>query len=229
MIEVDPRLQDHAVGVEQQIVELANQADRAAEEGRPAEEAQLRGELDELYDELAVVAERLADEVLPQPTPALVHAEAVRAGPVRVVVRSDTGAAGGLTRALSRHPDRVEMVSESGQPEEADLVVVELAQPDPAEALAMARGLLVEDPRRRVVVWTVHDDPELMLEALRGGVAGFLHSSMTDGELVEHLERAHAGEVVVDPQLAARAVLDVAHRSVTPPLGRVPDSSYLER
>jgi DNA-binding NarL/FixJ family response regulator len=229
MIEVDPRLQDHAVGLELQIVELAHQADVAAEEARPAEEAHIRDELSELYDELAVVAERLAEEALPQPAPTLVHAEAVRDGPVRVVVRSDTGAAGSVTRALAAAAERVELVSDSVPGEAPDLVLVELAQPDPSEGLAMVRGMLMEDPRHRVVIWTVHDDPDVMLEALRGGVAGFLHSSMTDGELVDHLERAHAGEVVVDPQLATRAVLELAHRTVSPPLGRVPDSSHLER
>ncbi len=62
MAEVDPQLQDHAVGLELEIVELARKADQAALEGWPDEEASLRKELDTLYAELASVAERLTSE-----------------------------------------------------------------------------------------------------------------------------------------------------------------------
>jgi len=63
MVDVAPHLQDHAVGLEMEIVELARQADQAAQEGWPDREAELRKELDGLYGELASVAEELTDEV----------------------------------------------------------------------------------------------------------------------------------------------------------------------
>ena len=63
MVDVAPHLQDHAVGLELEIVELARQADEAAHDGWPEREAQLRKELDGLYSELASVAERLTAEV----------------------------------------------------------------------------------------------------------------------------------------------------------------------
>ena len=62
MVEVDPQLQDHAVGLEMEIVELARQADEAAHDGWPEREAELRSQLDKLYAELASVADRLTDE-----------------------------------------------------------------------------------------------------------------------------------------------------------------------
>jgi hypothetical protein len=63
MVDVAPHLQDHAVGLEMEIVELARQADQAAQEGWPDREAELRQELNALYTELATVAERLTQEV----------------------------------------------------------------------------------------------------------------------------------------------------------------------
>jgi hypothetical protein len=63
MVDVAPHLQDHAVGLEMEIVELARQADEAAHDGWPEREAQLRKELEGLYSELASVAERLTEEV----------------------------------------------------------------------------------------------------------------------------------------------------------------------
>ncbi len=69
MVDVDPQLQDHAVGLEMEIVELARRADQAAQEGWPAEEAELRQELNGLYSELATVAERLTDEMAAATSP----------------------------------------------------------------------------------------------------------------------------------------------------------------
>jgi hypothetical protein len=63
MVDVAPHLQDHVVGLELEIVELARQADQAAHEGWPQREAELRRELNALYTELATVAERLTEEV----------------------------------------------------------------------------------------------------------------------------------------------------------------------
>ena len=75
MVDVDPQLQDHAVGLEMEIVELARRADQAAQEGWPDQEADLRRELDGLYGELATVAERLTDEVAATTAPPEVAAE----------------------------------------------------------------------------------------------------------------------------------------------------------
>jgi hypothetical protein len=84
MVDVAPQLQDHAVGLEMEIVELARQADQAAQEGWPGREAELREELQKLYTELASVADRLTDEVeattAPAELAALPAAEAVRLG-----------------------------------------------------------------------------------------------------------------------------------------------------
>lgn len=71
MVDIAPHLQDHAVGLEMEIVELARQADQAAHEGWPEREAELRQELDALYAELASVAERLTEEVTAAPAPEL--------------------------------------------------------------------------------------------------------------------------------------------------------------
>ncbi len=74
MVDVAPHLQDHAVGLEMEIVELARQADQAAHEGWPDKEAQLRRELNTLYSELATVAEKLTEEVTAAAPPAAVDA-----------------------------------------------------------------------------------------------------------------------------------------------------------
>jgi len=58
----DPRLEDHAIGVELQITELVEQMARARVQGRFEQVAELQPEVDALQDELARTAESIADE-----------------------------------------------------------------------------------------------------------------------------------------------------------------------
>ena len=58
----DPRLEDHAIGVELQITELVEKMERARVQGRFERGAQLQPELTDLQNELAATADRIAGE-----------------------------------------------------------------------------------------------------------------------------------------------------------------------
>lgn len=58
----DPRLEDHAIGVELQITELVEKMERARVQGRLERVAQLQPELAALQEELAATADRIAGE-----------------------------------------------------------------------------------------------------------------------------------------------------------------------
>ena len=69
----DPRLADHAVGLELELAELVEQRERARVQHRLAEADRLQREIDGLQLELADTAEKLASS----PRPVTVHAEHV--------------------------------------------------------------------------------------------------------------------------------------------------------
>jgi hypothetical protein len=56
---MNPRLEDHLLGVELQLVELVERRERAAVQGRRADVARLQAEIDALQLELAQNAEHL--------------------------------------------------------------------------------------------------------------------------------------------------------------------------
>jgi hypothetical protein len=58
----DPRLEDHAVGVELQMTELVEKLERARVQGQLERADELQGELDVLQDDLVVTSETIADE-----------------------------------------------------------------------------------------------------------------------------------------------------------------------
>ena len=57
---MDPRLEDHAVGLELQIVELEERRKRAAVQGRADDAARFQQEIEALQSELASTAELAA-------------------------------------------------------------------------------------------------------------------------------------------------------------------------
>jgi DNA-binding NarL/FixJ family response regulator len=64
--------------------------------------------------------------------------------------------------------------------------------------------LLADEPPFRVVIFTDADNERLLFEALRLGVSGYLLKSIDGAALADHLERAHGGEVVIDPTMATQ-------------------------
>jgi hypothetical protein len=64
----DPRLEDHVVGVELQIVELVEQRERALVQERHQDALRIQREIDSLQEEMARAAEKLtkADAEIPE-------------------------------------------------------------------------------------------------------------------------------------------------------------------
>jgi DNA-binding NarL/FixJ family response regulator len=118
----------------------------------------------------------------------------------------------GLKAMLARFTGRIRVVGQAGSAEEAQPVVAALA-PDivlcdvrlrGSSGLDLCRRLVEQDPGCRVVLLSVYDDEQYLYQALRAGAAGYLLKRVSGEELVAALERAHAGETVVDATMAAR-------------------------
>ncbi len=61
----DPRLEDHALGIELQLAELVDQAERARVQGRLDEAESIQAEMERLQQELAETAERVSQTAEP--------------------------------------------------------------------------------------------------------------------------------------------------------------------
>jgi DNA-binding NarL/FixJ family response regulator len=140
--------------------------------------------------------------------------------PLRVVVVDDHQMVlDGLRAMLAAYSDQVEIVGEATEPELA-IKVITGQEPDITLLDVRLRGssgldLCAEIRKRRpdckVVFLTVYDDEQYLYQALRLGAAGFLLKRVRGAELVDHLQRIHQGEVLIDPSLAAKVAMSVAH------------------
>lgn len=124
----------------------------------------------------------------------------------------------GLTAMLSHFPAEADVVGTATCRAQA-LAVVAQTLPDIVlcdvrlgrdSGLDLTANLLASHPDVKVVLLTVYDDEHYLFQALRAGARGYILKRVDARELVGHLRRVDAGEVVIDPALAGRVALSAA-------------------
>jgi len=128
---------------------------------------------------------------------------------LRVVLADDEAMVrAGLRLLIEGEPD-LEVVGEAVDGEDAvrvvaqtspDVVLMDVRMPR-LNGLDAARAILEEAPSTRVIVLTTFDEDEVVDEAMRRGVAGFLLKSSPPEDMVEAVRRASRGQGVIDPSV----------------------------
>jgi DNA-binding NarL/FixJ family response regulator len=133
---------------------------------------------------------------------------------IRVLVVDDHAVVREGLRAFLDLQDGIDVVGEASDGDEAiaaaeellpDVVLMDLVMPR-LDGLAAMRALRERVPGARVIVLTSFLDDEKVLPALRAGAAGYLLKNAAPQELARAIRAAFAGEVVLDPVVAARLV-----------------------
>ena len=115
----------------------------------------------------------------------------------------------GIRRGLESAGE--EVVGEADNGEEAlelvrstspDIVLMDLSMPV-LDGVSATRRITEEFPEVRVVVLTMHDDPQRTRAALEAGAIGYMTKGTSFADVLDTLRRAMAGEEVLSPQLAA--------------------------
>jgi two-component system, NarL family, response regulator DegU len=117
----------------------------------------------------------------------------------------------GLRRTLA--DAGLEVVGEAEDGEQAqqlairlrpDVVLMDVSMPG-SDGIAVTRRLRSRAPETRVVILTMHDDPELLERAWAAGAVGYLVKDASGADVVEGVRRAHAGARAISPSLSAAA------------------------
>jgi two-component system nitrate/nitrite response regulator NarL len=130
--------------------------------------------------------------------------------PIRILIVDDhTLFRSGIKLVLQRHTG-FEVVGEAGDGLEGvkrakqlkpDVVLLDLHMSGTGGLEALR--LLVEDmPETQVIMLTVSEDAEDLLETLRAGARGYLLKNIDTEFLLESIQRAARGESVMSPQIA---------------------------
>lgn len=86
------------------------------------------------------------------------------------------------------------------------LMDVSMSTTDGVEACRQMRSSV---PNTRVVMLTMHTDPETLSAALRAGAVGYLVKDCTTDEVAEAVRLAANGDTVLSPQLAESLLAEV--------------------
>src|SRR5258706_10942464 len=141
----------------------------------------------------------------------------------RIIIADDHELARlGLRTMLEPEPD-LEVIGEAATGREAvalssrlqpDLVLMDIRMPD-LDGLVATRAIKEELPRTSILIVTLSEDPDYLLEALRVGAAGFVLKDASRREVVAAVRQVLSGESPLDPKLAAQLIRRLAGQ--TPP------------
>jgi len=84
-----------------------------------------------------------------------------------------------------------------------DLVLMDIDMPGD-DGIATTRRLKAEFPQVTVVMLTVHDATEKLLEAIKAGAQGYLVKNIRSAELLDQLRGLRRGEAAITRRMAAR-------------------------
>jgi len=93
-----------------------------------------------------------------------------------------------------------------------DVVVQDLSMP-PLNGMTVIRGIHDVDPRIRIVVVTMWEDPALAAEAFRCGATAFLLKTCAVSELLEAVQFALQQKSYVTPLIASGMIESLTHPS----------------
>jgi len=117
-------------------------------------------------------------------------------------------------RAMLTGQRGLELVGEAANGREAlalcrrlqpDLALIDVRMPE-LDGLATCRGIKQECPATSVILVTVHENPEYLLEALKAGAAGYVLKDITQRELIASVGRVLHGESLLNKELVIRLV-----------------------
>ncbi len=95
-----------------------------------------------------------------------------------------------------------------------DLVLMDIDLPG-EDGVAITRRLKDELPHVTVVMLTVHDDTEKLLEAIKAGAQGYLVKNIRSAELLDQLRGLTRGEAAISRRMATR-ILEEFRREAMP-------------
>jgi DNA-binding NarL/FixJ family response regulator len=139
-------------------------------------------------------------------------------GPTRLAIVDDHELAReSLQNMLSDEID-IEIVGEAANGRQAlllcsrlrpDLILMDVRMPE-MDGLAATKEVKQRYPEISVMMLTMHENPDYLLEALKAGAAGYVLKDAPQDEIIEAVRRVRNGESPLDPELAARLLRRLA-------------------
>jgi len=129
--------------------------------------------------------------------------------------------ADGDVQVVAQAADGIEAIEKAVQAR-PDVVIVDLSMPR-LNGIEVVRRLREALPATRVLVLTMHQEDEYVLQAVRAGASGYLVKDSGASELLAAVRSLHAGRGYFGPQAARTLAEQLQHpeRTLDDPYGRL--------
>jgi DNA-binding NarL/FixJ family response regulator len=152
--------------------------------------------------------------------------------PARVIIADDHELSRAGLRSLLAGEHWLDLIGEASNGREAlalcrdlnpDLALLDVRMPE-MDGLAATRLIKQACPKTSVLIITTHEHYDYLIAALKAGAAGYLLKDITRQELLSAIRRVLRGESILDGEIAARALQQLAGElavPVSPPVERL--------
>lgn len=146
--------------------------------------------------------------------------------PIRILVVDDHSVVREGIRRVLEGAEGFRVVAEAANGAEAlerataerpDIVLLDLTMPG-TSGLDVVRQLRARLPETRVLILSVHDDREYVLESVRVGAHGYLRKDSSPADIRRAIRVVHAGDSFFSPPVARHLAAAVQDQSATDPL-----------
>jgi DNA-binding NarL/FixJ family response regulator len=153
--------------------------------------------------------------------------------PIRLlIVDNHTLFRQGLVSLLQSEPG-LQVIGEAGGGEEAlklaqelqpDVVLMDVKMPG-MDGVEATRRLLEVMPHARVLMLTVSEEEENLFAAIQAGARGYILKNADADELLQAIERVHAGEAMLSPVMTFRLLQALRSGGAPIPFSELPLTS----
>jgi PAS domain S-box-containing protein len=143
----------------------------------------------------------------------------------RVLIADDHDLTRTGLRALLNDDPRLQVVAEARSGDEAvrlahtvkpDLVLMDMRMPG-GDGLEATRAIKLSMPTVAVLILSMFEDADALLEAVKAGAAGYVLKGASETEMRTAIWEALAGDLPVDPGLAREVLRRLAHERASQP------------
>jgi DNA-binding NarL/FixJ family response regulator len=150
--------------------------------------------------------------------------------PIRVMVVDDHAVVREGIRHVLSDANAYSVAGEAGNASEAiasvgallpDVIILDVSMPG-GSGLGAVAELLERSPKSRVLMLSVHDDAQYVLESVRAGAHGYLRKDSTPAELRAAIAAVHGGQRYYSPQVGGAIAEAIARGPSRTPIGGAP-------
>ena len=99
-----------------------------------------------------------------------------------------------------------------------DLILMDFTMPD-GTGLDATKAILKQQPAAKILFLTVHENDEMLFEAIRLGAVGYLLKNVSVMEMLKQIRSIDRGEAALMPGMTRKILNEFARRSDTRPHG----------